>query len=53
MLLVMSMDQEVVRIRPVRDEDHRAVLALAPRLAEGVAAWRDPEAAAHAAQQWL
>lgn len=41
------------RIRPVRDEDHEAVMGLAPRLAEGIAAWRDTEAATHAAQQWL
>ncbi|MFC4112545.1 GNAT family N-acetyltransferase [Nonomuraea zeae] len=45
--------QTPVRIRPVRDEDRQAVLALAPRLAEGVAAWRDPGAATDAARRWL
>ncbi|WP_345565767.1 GNAT family N-acetyltransferase [Nonomuraea rosea] len=49
----MSMDQTPVRIRPVRDEDRQAVLALAPRLAEGVAAWRDARAATDAARRWL
>ncbi|WP_345569810.1 GNAT family N-acetyltransferase [Nonomuraea rosea] len=42
-----------ILIRPARDEDRPAVLALAARLAEGVASWRDPEAAVDAARQWL
>ncbi|MEV4013376.1 GNAT family N-acetyltransferase [Nonomuraea angiospora] len=42
-----------VRIRPAGDDDLEGVLALAPRLAEGVAAWRDPEGARRAARQWL
>lgn len=31
-------------IRPVQPGDHAQVLAFAPRLTEGVAAWRDPQA---------
>ncbi|MEU6719024.1 GNAT family N-acetyltransferase [Nonomuraea sp. NPDC046802] len=42
-----------LQIRPAHDQDHQAVIALAPRLAIGVAAWRDPEAAMGAARQWL
>jgi hypothetical protein len=42
-----------ILIRPARDEDRPAVLALAARLAEGVASWRDPEAAVDAARKWL
>lgn len=49
----MNADQPRVQIRPARDEDRQAVLALAARLAVGVAAWRDPEAAVEAARQWL
>ena len=40
-------------IRPARPEDREGVLALAPRLTEGVAPWRDQEAALRAAQSWL
>ncbi|MEU5864787.1 MULTISPECIES: hypothetical protein [unclassified Nonomuraea] len=46
-------DQAHVRVRPFREEDRPGVLALAPRLAEGVASWRDAEAAARAAERWL
>ncbi|MGV9375748.1 N-acetyltransferase family protein [Nonomuraea sp. NPDC003707] len=42
-----------VRIRPACDDDLEGVLALAPRIAEGVAAWRDLEGAARAAREWL
>ncbi|WP_164903440.1 GNAT family N-acetyltransferase [Nonomuraea polychroma] len=42
-----------IRIRPALEEDRQAVMALAARLAEGVAAWRDPEAAVDAGRQWL
>ncbi|MFI7417554.1 GNAT family N-acetyltransferase [Nonomuraea sp. NPDC049684] len=48
-----DMAQAHVRIRPFREEDRPGVLALAPRLAEGVAAWRDPGAAVRAAERWL
>lgn len=51
--ILLDMDQTSVRIRPVRQDDRPAVLALAPRLAEGVAAWRDPDAVVRAAEGWL
>ena len=38
-------------IRPFQADDREAVLALAPRLTEGVASWRDGAAVA-AAEQW-
>ncbi|MFI6738233.1 GNAT family N-acetyltransferase [Nonomuraea sp. NPDC050451] len=53
MLPFVNEDLGLVRIRPVCDEDLEAVMALAPRLAEGVAAWRDPEGAMRAAREWL
>ncbi|MFD0884420.1 GNAT family N-acetyltransferase [Streptosporangium algeriense] len=37
----MSDGQPSFTVRPYLPEDRDAVLALAPRLAEGVAAWRD------------
>lgn len=40
-------------IRPVRASDHPALLALSPRLATGVAPWRDPGKAAAAARGWI
>ncbi|MFI7612063.1 GNAT family N-acetyltransferase [Nonomuraea terrae] len=49
----MSVEQQFVRIRPIREEDRHAVMALAHRLTEGVAEWRDPEAVVEAARQWL
>lgn len=42
-----------VQIRPVQPGDRNQVLALAPRLAEGVAAWRDPEAVLRAVHGWV
>jgi len=42
-----------VLIRPVRSADHAAVRALAPRLAEGVATWRDRRAVDRAARTWV
>lgn len=33
--------------------DRQAVLALAPRLSEGVAAWRDPDAVIRAVRSWV
>jgi ribosomal protein S18 acetylase RimI-like enzyme len=47
------MNSEHLRIRAAGDHDRPAVLQLAPRLAEGVAPWRDHQAALLAAQQWL
>ena len=40
-------------IRPVRDEDHPAVLGLSPRLTTGAAPWRDPGRFAAAARGWI
>lgn len=42
-----------VRARRYEERDRAAVLALAPRLAEGVAAWRDPAAVDTAVQGWV
>jgi hypothetical protein len=39
--------------RPVQPGDHARVLALAPRLTEGVADWRDPTAVHHAVSWWV
>ena len=40
-------------VRAFRPEDREQVLALAPRLAEGVASWRDPVGVARAATDWV
>jgi len=48
-----GMNNQGMSIRTATEDDKPAVLLLAPRLAEGVAAWRDSEAAAAAARQWL
>jgi ribosomal protein S18 acetylase RimI-like enzyme len=42
-----------MRVRPYEPDDRAAVLALAPRLTEGVAPWRDAGAARAAATAWL
>ena len=44
---------ESVEIRPVQHGEHAQVLALASRLAEGVAAWRDPQAVLRAVSGWV
>src|SRR5262245_66450062 len=41
------------RIRPYEPSDRDAVLALAPRLTEGVAPWRDPAAVRTAVIGWV
>ena len=41
------------QIRPFQPGDRSQILALAPRLTEGVAAWRDPAAVHRAAQNWI
>jgi ribosomal protein S18 acetylase RimI-like enzyme len=46
-------EQQLVEIRLVQPGDHAQVLALASRLAEGVAPWRDPKAVRHAACGWV
>lgn len=40
-------------IRPFQPGDRTQVLALAPRLTEGAAPWRDPAAVRRAAQNWV
>jgi GNAT superfamily N-acetyltransferase len=40
-------------IRPVREEDHLALLELSPRLTIGAAPWRDPAGFAAAARGWI
>ena len=40
-------------IRPFQADDREAVLALAPRLTEGVASWRDGAAVAAAVRGWI
>jgi len=46
-------EQATISIRPYRPEDRGQVMALAPRLTEGVAAWRDPDAVLAAARGWV
>ena len=41
------------QIRPFRPGDRTQVLALAPRLTEGAAPWRDPAAVRRAANNWV
>ncbi|MFI7534534.1 GNAT family N-acetyltransferase [Streptosporangium sp. NPDC049376] len=43
----------MITVRPYLPEDRAAVLALAPRLAEGVATWRDPGAVGTAVLGWV
>ena len=40
-------------IRPARDDDHPALLALSPRLTIGAAPWREPAKFAAAARGWI
>jgi ribosomal protein S18 acetylase RimI-like enzyme len=40
-------------IRPAREEDYPALLALSPRLTTGAAPWRDPARFAIAARGWI
>ena len=47
------MNSESIHVRPAIEDDKAAVLQLAPRLAEGLAPWRDRDAAVAAAQRWL
>jgi ribosomal protein S18 acetylase RimI-like enzyme len=47
------MDDAQIDIRVATEHDKPAVLQLAPRLAEGLAPWRDRQAAVLAARQWL
>jgi len=45
--------QRSTEIRPYQPADASQVLALAPRLTEWVAAWREPGAVLRAAQDWI
>ncbi len=47
------MNSEQIHIRAATEHDKPAALQLAPRLAEGVASWRDHQAAIPAARKWL
>lgn len=44
---------QTVAIRPAQPGDHAQVLALAPRLVEGVAAWRDAQTVQRAVRGWV
>jgi ribosomal protein S18 acetylase RimI-like enzyme len=44
---------ESIEVRPIQPGDHAGALALAPRLTEGVAAWREPEAVLRAVCGWV
>ena len=47
------MGKPIIPIRPTDDDDRAGVLELAPRLAEGVAPWRDQAEAQLAGRRWL
>src|SRR5437016_279263 len=47
------MSPQDIHIRLAASTDRAAVLALAPRLAEGVAPWRDQQGALAAGRRWL
>jgi GNAT superfamily N-acetyltransferase len=42
-----------ITIRPYTPDDRAAMLALAPRLVEGIAPWLEPQAFLRTAQSWL
>jgi ribosomal protein S18 acetylase RimI-like enzyme len=47
------MADQAIRIRRYNADDCSQVMSLAPRLTEGVAAWRDPAAVLPAVQGWI
>ena len=47
------MGEPIIPIRPAGDNDQAGILELAPRLAEGVAPWRDQAEAPLAGRRWL
>jgi ribosomal protein S18 acetylase RimI-like enzyme len=47
------MSEDTVSIRPATAADRAEVVALAPRLAEGVAPWRNQHEAREAGRRWL
>jgi ribosomal protein S18 acetylase RimI-like enzyme len=46
-------DEPAVQIRPCRPGDREQVMAIAPRLAEWVASWRDQDAVLAAVHGWV
>jgi ribosomal protein S18 acetylase RimI-like enzyme len=46
-------DEPAVQIRPYHPDDREQVMALAPRLAEWVAPWREPSAVRSAVHGWV
>src|ERR1700733_1557861 len=48
-----EMGEPTIPIRQADDDDQAGILALAPRLAEGVAPWRDQAEALLAGRRWL
>jgi ribosomal protein S18 acetylase RimI-like enzyme len=46
-------EQAAIHIRPYRPADRDQVMAIAPRLTEWVASWRDPAAVLPAVQGWV
>jgi GNAT superfamily N-acetyltransferase len=47
------MGEPKIMVRPAGDDDRAGILELAPRLAEGVAPWRDQAQALAAGRRWL
>ena len=47
------MGEPIILIHPADDDDRAGILELAPRLAEGVAPWRDQAEALLAGRRWL
>jgi GNAT superfamily N-acetyltransferase len=47
------MGEPDIQVRPAGDDDRAGILELAPRLAEGVAPWRDQAEALLAGRRWL
>jgi GNAT superfamily N-acetyltransferase len=47
------MDEPTIGLRPAEEADRVGILELAPRLAEGVAPWRDQAEALRAGRRWL
>jgi ribosomal protein S18 acetylase RimI-like enzyme len=46
-------EHATIRIRPYHPDDRGQVMALAPRLTEGIAEWREPAAVLLAVQGWV
>ncbi|HEY5360995.1 MAG TPA: GNAT family N-acetyltransferase [Streptosporangiaceae bacterium] len=46
-------DRQAIRVRPYQPQDRDQVMAIAPRLTEWVAPWRDPATVLPAVQGWV